>query len=349
MSHRPVGFCARLWFAFLGVNRALDDAVQKQLHDWRGKFWGKVKEQHGSIRTPLLVLRVLWREAGALAWEVKDSVHAEARAGWIEGGHRHRELHELKQLKKEVGDKTHPDYQGARERILAERASRQKEYKIHATKLKRASLKGKKPPRVRDFVPPSEKPSRRATACCQHEGDEMACNCGCHPWNQPSPPDPLVKEDNQPVTDIQPKTVVHPEPTNGESTMTAPATTNAEAGITIPTLEAEYDTQIPAETSFLDQVTAMAADRQAAAEGFDGVLGQLSSAGHDDQTINEAAAVGEAYQDVAGKVEELKASVDAAVAALNTAKAGMRRHDAMVEAVNSHPGVAEKTAVYVQS
>jgi hypothetical protein len=157
----------------------------------------------------------------------------------------------------------------------------------------------------------------------------MAADCNC---SNPSCP---CYKGNQNQTgkqqasgpDAAPRTGAGPSSNghNNGGAMTAPAG-NAEAGVTIGALEQAYQAELASATSFMDQMTSTAEDRKQAAANFDNVVGQLSSARHDPATINEAAAVSEALGAVAQQCEQAKTASDAAVAALNAAVEGIKRH-----------------------
>jgi hypothetical protein len=124
---------------------------------------------------------------------------------------------------------------------------------------------------------------------------------------------------------LEPYTNLGSSKSSGGSTMTAPAA-NAEAGVTIGALEQAYNAELSSATNFMEQMTSTAVDREQAAANFDNVVGQLNSARHDGETINEAAAVSEALRAVAQQCEQAKAASDAATAALTAAIEGIKRH-----------------------
>jgi uncharacterized protein DUF6919 len=138
---------------------------------------------------------------------------------------------------------------------------------------------------------------------------------------------------------------------NGGNTMTAPTNTPTPtpttAGgdiTTIPALERAYDAAEPAMAVAKDVQTAAAADYRAQAANLEAAAAQIAADGHDEATVTETYAAMSAMLDAAARAEEAAAAADAALAAMHGAKTGIRRHDALREAVNSHAGHAHTDA-----
>jgi hypothetical protein len=141
---------------------------------------------------------------------------------------------------------------------------------------------------------------------------------------------------------------------NGGSAMTAPATsptptsspTTAGGGdiTTIPALERAYDTAVPAMATAKDVQSSAAADYRAQAASLEAAAAQIAADGHDEATVTETYAAMSAMLDAAARADEAAAAADAALASINAAKTGIRRHDALREAVNSHAGHAHTDA-----
>lgn len=188
---RTTGFGWRAWYALWGINHGLDRAYHKAAKRFWAAFERKVGEQHKSVQYAHAAFKGLAQALAITFWDIKDELHIGARWGWIEGGHRHREWIENRSARREHG-KGSAEHAAVRDRVTSERADRRLKYELYATDHARAASKGKPLPRLRDSVEPSAKPAITpkktpeppVKPCCTHNGgDEMACPCGCHPWN----------------------------------------------------------------------------------------------------------------------------------------------------------------------
>lgn len=357
-SRHAAGFGWRLWYALQGINHGLDRAYHKATKRFWAAVQRKVDDQHKSVQYAYAAVKGLAQALAITFWDLKDEIHIGARWGWIEGGHRHREWHELRNARREHGT-DHPDYATARQEITEQRADRKRRYELYATDHTKASNKGQSLPRLRDSVEPSAKPviapkKKPEQPCCAHHGgDEMACPCGCHPWNQNKGSDPLVATPDGPVADFQPKASLAPvfqaPPTPGEPmppTTGGELTTGGTGEVTNTiALRALYEHHLMTAAANAESLAAFAANLRAQTTAYEQAIAWMSADQFDQPTIANATAIQERFTALSAKVDEASADFAELVGALQQARTqSLASHAHIEEAVSG--GAAKSTASY---
>lgn len=144
---------------------------------WMRRKWRRVPRV---IRAPLFAVFVSGRAVYRAGWHAGRTVRTGLHAGVDEGRHRHREVLELRDLRREFPHfRAHPHYADTKERIKADRAMRLGEHRDHAAAVRRAVAAGVPAP---SLTPPTPTPKAADPPGAPTPPSTAA----------PSPPDPLV-------------------------------------------------------------------------------------------------------------------------------------------------------------